>query len=258
MKRALAITFIGLGLLGCDQVKRIDEEGSGGPSSAVPGPVQQRLTQSCATSAGCHVTGGSTPDLSAASGGAWVTQSGAGGPFVTFGDVENSYLVQKMLGSSGITGTVMPPPGQPELPPEDLALIVGWVAGVEFPDGETTATTGETMGSDESGEDPSTGGEPGSSESGAEDRVSIIVGLEGDAANGESLFGTNACSAMGCHGEDGLSGSATPSLDMSVPAAMPEDIVETFLDGKGGMPPQSFLEDQQLADLLAYVTETFG
>lgn len=127
--------FIVLGMLltlgACNEVTRIDEGDGGGSDSAVPGPVQERLTQSCAIPS-CHVSGSVTPDLSAASGGAWVSQSGGGGPYITFGDIENSYLIEKMFPSPS-AGSQMPlSPGVLET--EDLAVIVGWVAGVEFPD----------------------------------------------------------------------------------------------------------------------------
>ncbi len=49
-----------------------------------------------------------------------------------------------------------------------------------------------------------------------------------------------------------------PSLDTSVPASDDPQIVNTFLNGKGGMPPQGSLDDQALADLLAYVSDNFG
>ncbi len=128
MKRLFALSTL-LAAGGCDQVTRLDP-GEAGSDSAVPAAVQQRLTDSCALS-GCHA-GAVSPDLSVEGGGAWVTQSGAGGPFVTFGDVENSYIIEKLFPSPS-TGSQMPlAPGV--LAPEDLALIVGWVAGVDFPD----------------------------------------------------------------------------------------------------------------------------
>lgn len=140
MKPELALGAV-LALSGCTQVKRIDDGEDSGSGSAVPAAVQQRLTESCALP-GCH-SGAVGPDLSAAGGGAWVTQAGSGGPFVSFGDVENSYLVEK-LSPGPSAGSQMPlAPGV--LAPEDLALIVGWVAGVELPDsggGEESSTGG--------------------------------------------------------------------------------------------------------------------
>ena len=131
MKRACLLLFL---VTGCEQVEKLEGGGQANAGSLVPTAVQLRLTESCAVP-GCHVTGSIAPDLSEAGGGAWVTQSGAGGPLVTFGDVDNSYLVEKMFPSPTV-GSQMPlAPGV--LDPEDLALIVGWIAGVDFPEGDT-------------------------------------------------------------------------------------------------------------------------
>jgi hypothetical protein len=155
MKRALVFSLAGslLALGGCDQVKKIDEGESGdsGPSSQVPDAVQQRLTQSCAL-AGCHVSGGSIVDLSEASGGAWVSQSGPGGPYVTFGDVGNSYLAARMLDPAA--GSVMPI-GAGMITAEDRAVIIGWIAGAEFPDGDEGGETDPTDGTDSDGSETS-------------------------------------------------------------------------------------------------------
>ena len=43
-----------------------------------------------------------------------------------------------------------------------------------------------------------------------------------------------------------------------VPASDDAMIVNTFLNGKGSMPAQSALSDQELADVLAYVNANFG
>lgn len=105
---------------------------------------------------------------------------------------------------------------------------------------------------DSDGEDDSGGG------SGGDDRASVILGLNGNASNGQTLFSGGTCANAACHGPDGTSGMATPTLDTSVPNLSDAEIVNTFLNGKGGMPPQSQLSDQELADLLAYVSDTFG
>ncbi len=156
MRRVLAICSAVLGLAGCEQVEKLDTTGSG-TSNAVPDAVQQRLTQSCAIP-GCHVAGLTPPDLSAESGGAWVNQSGLGGPYVTFGDIGNSYLIEKMFAGPS-AGSQMPlAPG--EIAPEDVAVIVGWVAGVDFPSGDTDGasggSTGDTMDASTDGGDTNT------------------------------------------------------------------------------------------------------
>ncbi len=93
---------------------------------------------------------------------------------------------------------------------------------------------------------------------GGDDRAATILGLEGDASAGMNTFGANTCGVDACHGADGVSGMAMPTLETSVAASTDEQIVNTFLNGKGSMPAQSSLSDQELADLLAYVTDTFG
>ncbi|MEM6296429.1 MAG: hypothetical protein AAGA54_34500 [Myxococcota bacterium] len=168
----LLCATVALTATGCDQVTRIDE-GDGGSDSAVPAAVQQRLTNSCAIP-GCHVAGVVAPDLSEASGGAWVTQTGGGGPYITFGDVGNSYLITKMFPSPP-AGSQMPlPPG--ELSAEDLAVITGWVAGVEFPEGETTATSGAST--DPTGDDADTGDDDGAGESSTGEAAPVLCSLE--------------------------------------------------------------------------------
>lgn len=109
------------------------------------------------------------------------------------------------------------------------------------------------VGCDDGGGDGDTGGE-----SGGADRSAAILALDGDAAAGATLFTSSGCSNDACHGANGISGMANPPLNTSVMASDDPQIVNTFLNGKGGMPPQSSLGDQELADLLAYVSDTFG
>ena len=87
------------------------------------------------------------------------------------------------------------------------------------------------------------------------DRQSDILSLSGDAANGEALF-QSMCTS--CHGSDG-SGASGPNLYDRVPLLDESSIVEVLLDGtSGGMPGYSgTLEDQEIADLLAYLLETY-
>lgn len=80
-----------------------------------------------------------------------------------------------------------------------------------------------------------------------------ILALTGDSANGESLYPT--CAA--CHGSDG-SGGIGPSLIEEVPELSDAEIAGAIKNGVGDeMPPQSF-EDQEIADILAYLRATFG
>lgn len=56
--------------------------------------------------------------------------SSTGAPLVKPGDPEGSYLYQKMLGAQGIEGEPMPM-GEDPLPPEQLAVVRDWIAGLE-------------------------------------------------------------------------------------------------------------------------------
>lgn len=82
-----------------------------------------------------------------------------------------------------------------------------------------------------------------------------ILDLTGDAARGQSIFGSMMCSDAACHGADGNSGTA-PRLSTLVPSRTDDQIIDSVLDGKAGMPPQD-LDDQQMADVLAWLRETF-
>ena len=82
--------------------------------------------------------------------------------------------------------------------------------------------------------------------SGSEDTAIV-----GDATAGEAVY-TSACS--GCHGAAGEGGSG-PALDGALPAddAALEDVI---LNGTGSMAPVD-LAEQDLADVIAYLRETF-
>jgi mono/diheme cytochrome c family protein len=96
------------------------------------------------------------------------------------------------------------------------------------------------------------------------DRTTTILGLEGDAMAGGTVFSAT-CATSDCHGPDGAGGPDAPApgppqpLDMLVPARTDEAIVNVMLDGLGNMKPLAgVLEDQQMADVLAYVNAEFG
>ena len=79
--------------------------------------------------------------------------------------------------------------------------------------------------------------------------------LEGDAAAGEEIFAANGCG--GCHTLEaaGTSGEVGPNLDDAQPSF--EVAVETITNGAGAMPAfGDQLEDQQIADVAAYVVES--
>lgn len=144
---AISISISCVALSGCG-LEAIDDGGDGGDQ--VPAEVQAAFDQSCAL-AGCH-GGGVSPDLSAG-GSAQIlsTNSSTGEPLVVLGDVDGSYLAQKILAGPGIQGGVMPPGGASNpTTAANTALIVGWIAGVEFGGG----------GSTDSGTDTDTGPDP--------------------------------------------------------------------------------------------------
>ena len=86
------------------------------------------------------------------------------------------------------------------------------------------------------------------------DEISIILALDGDATSGATVF-SSSCSA--CHGSDGTGGSAPVDLTTHAATMSDEAIVDTVLNGVGGMPAIS-IDDQSIADVLAYIRSEFG
>ena len=88
-----------------------------------------------------------------------------------------------------------------------------------------------------------------------EDRVASVLALEGDAAAGETLYGTECA---GCHGASG-EGGVGPAMDSLVPALSPEAFVEVTIYGFGeSMPAHEYLTDQEVADIYTWLSENFG
>ena len=77
--------------------------------------------------------------------------------------------------------------------------------------------------------------------------------LDGDAAAGAGIY---ADSCAGCHAADG-SGDQGPSLIAAVPEHTDVQIANIVTYGGGDMPAVD-CHDQDLADLLAYLFDTFG
>ena len=87
-------------------------------------------------------------------------------------------------------------------------------------------------------------------------RVDDILSLTGDEATGGQVY---AGRCQSCHGADGSGeGVVGPSLVDHVPATSDEDILDIVLEGDGGMPSAADLDDQDLADLLAYMNSEWG
>ena len=87
-------------------------------------------------------------------------------------------------------------------------------------------------------------------------RIDHVLSLDGDAAAGATLF-AGTCAA--CHGPGGAGSDRAPSLFERVPMRDDESIVQTLIQGRGGMPSWGDrFDDQQLGDLLAHLRGTFG
>ena len=89
--------------------------------------VQQDIFNvSCAFS-GCHVSGSQSPNLSGNAYSIIVNkQSSTGMNYITPSDPGNSYLLKKVLGSSGINGSRMPLNGS-ALSQEKIDLLTQWI-----------------------------------------------------------------------------------------------------------------------------------
>lgn len=84
------------------------------------------FNQSCAFS-GCHVSGSVNPDLSGNSHNNIVNKvSSTGMNYITPNDPANSYLLQKIQGSSGISGLRMPLNASP-IPQNNIDAVIQWI-----------------------------------------------------------------------------------------------------------------------------------
>jgi mono/diheme cytochrome c family protein len=88
---------------------------------------------------------------------------------------------------------------------------------------------------------------------GCGDRYEKIIGLQGDLVSGEFLY-TGYCTD--CHGDAGQ-GLSGPDLTERLPLLTSTQILEQIETGGNGMPAFDEFEDQELADLLEYLTLTF-
>jgi mono/diheme cytochrome c family protein len=80
---------------------------------------------------------------------------------------------------------------------------------------------------------------------------------EGDPAAGKSVYNSAGCG--GCHtlADAGSTGTVGPSLDESKPDLA--KVIDRVLNGAGAMPPfRDQLDDQQVADVSAYVVQAAG
>ncbi len=85
-------------------------------------------------------------------------------------------------------------------------------------------------------------------------RAERVLAATGDALNGASLFAANCAR---CHGADGT-GDFGPNLYERVPMRDDETLARRLLLGLGPMPAwDSVFSDQELADLLVFLRDTF-
>jgi mono/diheme cytochrome c family protein len=88
-------------------------------------------------------------------------------------------------------------------------------------------------------------------------RVKSVLSLTGDVTTGETVY-YSYCAF--CHGADGT-GIASGAADLNVALLKLTDdqIALTILEGKGNMDAYaSTLDDQQVADVMAYIKATFA
>lgn len=81
------------------------------------------------------------------------------------------------------------------------------------------------------------------------ERVRAVEALTGDAKTGAALYQAN-CSS--CHGPDGRSGTARRNAAGTAKSDTSEALT-TMIDGEDEMPSFSNLQDQELADIIAYL-----
>lgn len=92
------------------------------------------------------------------------------------------------------------------------------------------------------------------------ERIAKISTLPGNAAAGKTVYETTASPAcVSCHKADGKGqGNLYPSLVEPSQTDPVDELAGYILNGKNtGMPKQTGLSDQQVADVIAYMKETF-
>lgn len=128
----IVLVFFSIGLTFCsdsivESTPSIDEKVEPKIESATFTSIQTEiLNKSCAFS-GCHVSGSVNPNLSGNSYSILVNKkSSTGMDYIKPNDPNNSYLLQKILGSSVINGSRMPLNSSP-LSQEKINVITEWI-----------------------------------------------------------------------------------------------------------------------------------
>jgi len=159
MPRCRGMIFMGSWIFasasGCvERLPEMDEEG-------IPTEVQRVFNTSCAF-ATCH-GGTEIPNLSEGNSSSILTSNSKeeGVPYVTFFDIENSWLAVRMLNMKPQSDSIMPPEGY-AITQEDVALVIGWIGGAPLDDGGGSDEEDDTNSSTSSSESESTTEEPDS------------------------------------------------------------------------------------------------
>jgi mono/diheme cytochrome c family protein len=92
------------------------------------------------------------------------------------------------------------------------------------------------------------------------ERLVTIAALKGNAPAGQIVYTTaSAPKCVACHAADGNGGKAGPSLLEPSMNDGVEELAAYVLNGTDmGMPKQTELSDQQIADLVAFMQKSFG
>ena len=124
--------FVTILIIGCgdsivENVPSIDENDEAVELSPTFSEIQNNIFQQSCAFSGCHVSGGVNPDLSGNSYENIVNRvSSTGMDYVKPNDPDNSYLLLKMLGSSGIIGSRMPLNSSP-VPQNQIDAFIQWI-----------------------------------------------------------------------------------------------------------------------------------
>ncbi len=87
-------------------------------------------------------------------------------------------------------------------------------------------------------------------------RVEAILTRPADLFSGAQVF-ADACGESYCHGPDGVTGPGA-QLPEEIPEYDDAELACVLLIGPGEMPSLASLSDEDLADAIAYVRQTFG
>lgn len=179
----------------------LEEIGGDDDDEAIPAAVQEAFDESCATNSSCHAAGTNLIVLEAPHSSAILKAAGSGGPLVTFGDLDNSYIAQKILGGPSIIGAQMPPAPQSDKDGINTALIIGWIAGVPIDEG----------GDDDDDDDDEEGGD-GDGDGNPLCYITAPAPAAPSFAEVWPIF-ENRCATAGCH--ENLSPPLMPDQAMS-------------------------------------------